>query len=383
MPAGLRDAVPGRSWPTHGAVSSFVGATSRRGRWGRPATMKWEERVAAGMASWNGRSVLVVGGAGFIGTNVVRTLLGRGAKVVAIDNEFLGRWSNLEGVPCANVKGDVLDAALLERTLTENKVTHIVHLAGFTSAPMYDEDPRGRIGANFEQFLNVLEAARRHVLPVAYASTSSFYARSPKPFREDAPIVPATPYELGKYIMEQAAHTYHLQYGVRANGLRFFSVYGPYEEHKTRYANNITQFYWSVKNGVAPVVFGDGSQTRDFTYVGDLVDALLLVLEKGRGSEVYNIGTGREHTFNEMIRIINEELGTDVQPRYVANPLKNYVQETLADTSKIARELGWKATTDLRAGIRKLARAPTSFDRAKAEALYAWLPPPKPARRPA
>lgn len=328
-------------------------------------------------------SVLVVGGAGFIGTNLVRELVRRGEKVVAMDNEFLGRFENLKGVPCVQVKADALDAGKLGRLVEKHGVDRIAHLSGYTSAPMYDADPQARIEENFHQFLNVLEIARKRRVKVVYASTSSFYSRCPKPFREDMLIRPGTPYELSKYIMEQAAHTYNLQHGVVANGLRFFSVYGPYERHKTRYANNISQFYWSIKNGVAPVVFGDGSQTRDFTYVGDLVDAILRILEKGQGSEAYNIGTGSEHSFNEMIRIINEELGTHVEPRYIRNPLKNYVQETLADTGKIQREIGWNASTSLREGIRRLVAVDEPFTKAEAEALYSWIQVPagKPGRR--
>ena len=324
-------------------------------------------------------SVLVTGGAGFIGSNLVRALVDAGEAVVAADNEFLGRMANLEGVDCETARGDVLDATWLEDLVEEHVVDRLVHLAGYTSAPMYGDDPAGRMVENTQGFLNALEMGRRHGVRLAYASTSSFYARSPKPFREDARIVPATPYEFAKFTMEQAAHTYHHEYGVRSNGLRFFSVYGPFEEHKGRYANNLSQFYWSIVNGVRPVVFGDGSQTRDFTYVGDLVEAIRLVLAKGRGSDVYNIGTGQEHSFNATITRINEELGTDVEPRYVANPLKNYVKETLADASKIRKEVGWSASTSLSDGVAKVVEAGTSFTRRDAEALYAWIADESPA----
>jgi UDP-glucose 4-epimerase len=319
-------------------------------------------------------SVLVTGGAGFIGSNLVRALRAKGETVVAFDNEFLGRFTNLTGVDCIQVKGDILDHALFEKTVVKHKVDRIVHLAGYTSAPMYDERPEERIRDNFQQFLNVLEMGRTKKIQIAYASTSSFYARSPKPFREDMPIVPGTPYELSKFIMEQAAHMYNLHYGVRANGFRFFSVYGPHETHKTRYANNISQFYWSIKNDVSPVVFGDGEQTRDFTFVEDLVQAILLILQKGKTSEVYNIGTGTEFSFNQMIGFINKALGKNVKPTYVRNPLKNYVLETLADTSKIQREIGWKATTTLQKGIEKLVKSGETFSKKQAEDLYAWIP---------
>ncbi len=322
------------------------------------------------------RSVLVTGGAGFIGSNMVRALVAGGDQVVALDNEYLGRWSNLDGTKCTRVTGDVLDERLVEKLVKKHKVKQVSHFSGYTSAPMYADEPAKKMAENLQGFLNVLEAARKHDLRVAYASTSSFYARCPKPFREDMTIIPGTPYEFSKLTMENAAHTYFLEYGVRSNGLRFFSVYGPRERHKTRYANNISQFYWSIKNGIRPVVFGDGSQSRDFTYVEDLVGAILLILEKGRGSDVYNIGTGREHSFNDMIQIINEELGTNVEPQYVSNPLKNYVAQTLADTGKIERDIGWKAKTSLREGIRKITAAKEPFSKREAEALYSWVKKP-------
>lgn len=326
------------------------------------------------MTTGNDWATLVTGGAGFIGTNLVRRLVDEGERAVAVDNEFLGTMANLDAVDCVRVEGDALDAMLLARVADEHDVDRVVHLAGYTSAPMYAEKTRQRIVGNYEQFLNTLELARKRELTVAYASTSSFYARCEKPFREGMRIVPATPYELSKFTMEQAAHTYWHEYGVRANGLRFFSVYGPYEEHKGRYANNISQFFWSITNGVRPVVFGDGTQTRDFTYVGDLVDAILRILDDGDGSEVYNIGTGVEHSFHEMIDVINDHLDTDVEPRYVENPLKNYVQETLADTSKIERDIGWKASTGLAEGVEILAEAGTSYTKDDAVALYDWIP---------
>lgn len=327
------------------------------------------------------RHFLVTGGAGFIGSNTVRALVARGDHVVALDNEYLGRWTNLDGVKCVRVDGSVREKGLVERLVKKHKITHVSHFSGYTSAPMFAEDPARKMEENLEGFLNVLEAARKHDLRIAYASTSSFYARCPKPFREDMTIIPGTPYEFSKLTMENAAHTYFFEYGVRSNGLRFFSVYGPRERHKTRYANNISQFYWSIKNGIRPVVFGDGSQSRDFTYVEDLVQAILLILEKGKGSDVYNIGTGTEHSFNDMIQIINEELGTHVEPRYVSNPLKNYVAQTLADTSKIEQEIGWKAKTSLREGIQHIIAAKEPFSKKEAEALYSWVKKPTGAAR--
>lgn len=297
---------------------------------------------------------LVIGGFGFIGSNLVRELVKNKKKVVVLDNEFLGKKENLEGVECTKIVGDVLDLKLLKKIVSEHKIKNVYYFGGYSSAPMFDKEPK-RVVECFEAFVNVLEMARKYGLKVIYASTSSFYSRCKKPFKEDMKIIPGTPYELSKYTMEQAAHMYNLYYNVTANGLRFFSVYGLYEKYKGRFANNLTQFFWSIKNNVRPIVYGDGNQTRDFTFVNDLVKAIIMVMEKGKGSEVYNIGTGKEASFNKMIELINKTLNKDVKPFYIKNPLRNYVLETLADISKIKKEIGWKPEHNIKQGIKYLS----------------------------
>ena len=129
------------------------------------------------------------------------------------------------------------------------------------------------------------------------------------------------------------AELYYQLYGIDYAGLRFFSVYGPHEEAKGPYANMITQFLWGMKAREQPVLFGDGTQTRDFTYVKDIVAALLLASEKGTG--IFNAGTGKAFSFNYLVGLINSCLGTDLRPIYRENPIKNYVMHTLADTDKM------------------------------------------------
>jgi UDP-glucose 4-epimerase len=299
-------------------------------------------------------SVLVVGGAGFIGTNLVKALVKKGHKIIVLDNEFLGSFHNLIGIKCKRVHGNAKDMVLLEKIIRANNVKQVYYLGGYSSAPMFNKDADKKILECYRIFMNVLELAHKYDIKIVYASTSSFYSRCKKPFREDMVIRPGTPYELMKYGMEQIAHMYYLQYGINVNGLRFFSVYGPYEKYKGRYANNLSQFLWSIKHDVNPVIFGDGTQSRDFTFVEDLVEAIILVMQKGAGSDVYNVGTGKEHSFNQMIKLINKKLGKNVQPKYIPNPLKNYVYSTLADISKIKKEIGWTPTTTLEQGIQKI-----------------------------
>ncbi len=296
---------------------------------------------------------LVTGGFGFIGSNLVRKLVGSGKKVVALDNEFLGNVKNLDGVDCVKIKGNAEDAALIKKIVEEHKITHIYHLAGYSSAPMFNENAR-RFMNNLNAFVNVLEIAKEKKIKVVYASTSSLYARCERPYREDMKIIPGTPYELSKYLMESTAQMYSAYFGVVANGARFFSVYGPHEMHKGTYANNVTQFLWDIKAGRQPVLYGDGTQTRDFTYVEDIADALVMMMEKGWGAEVYNIGTGKEYSFNRIVEMLNEALGANIAPKHIKNPLKNYVQNTLSDISKIKREIGWSPKVSFEEGIKKI-----------------------------
>ena len=315
---------------------------------------------------------LVIGGFGFIGSNLVRELVKNGKQVAVLDNEFLGKKENLDGVECAKIKGDVLDLKLLEKIISEHGIKHIYYFGGYSSAPMFEKTPL-RVADCFQMFINVLECARKNRIKVIYASTSSLYSRCKKPFREDMTIVPGTPYELSKYAMEQAAHMYSLYYNVTANGARFFSVYGPHEKYKGRFANNLTQFFWSIKNNVSPIVYGDGTQSRDFTFVKDLVKAVIMIMEKGKGSEVYNIGTGKEVNFNKMVEIINKTLKKNVKPFYMENPLKNYVMETQADISKIKKEIGWAPETSLEEGIKYLSESDDSISFEEVMKLYEHL----------
>jgi len=309
-------------------------------------------------------TVLVTGGAGFIGSHIVEGLAERGYSVIALDNLFLGRPENLKGImerypgKVRFVQGDVLNEELLFKLVRENDVIAILHQAAVSSAPMFIPDPRKGVEANVLGFLNVLEAARRFDVPkVVYASTSSVYNVYTPPHREDMVIKPRTFYEYSLWTREHAAWIYWDFYRIETIGLRYFSIYGPREEHKGRYANVISQFIWKILRGEPPVIFGDGSQTRDFTFVKDVVKANILAMEKkGIGGEVFNVGTGKETTFNEVVKLINQVLGTNIQPKYVPNPIKNYVYRTGADTTKAEKILGFKAETDLLTGIRITAK---------------------------
>lgn len=305
-------------------------------------------------------NVLVTGAAGFIGSHIVEELLNRGYFVVALDNLSFGNLENLKEFnrqyndKLVIVRGDIRDLDLITKLIKEYEIEMISHHAAISSATMFIPDPREGFNINIQGFLNILEAARRFdVIKVIHASTSSIYNGLPPPHREDMYVQPRTFYEHSHWISERIAKIYYELYGIEIINFRYFSVYGPREQHKGNFANIISQFLWKMMKGEAPVIFGNGSQTRDFTFVKDVARANILALEKnGLGGELFNIGTGKETSFNEVVALLNKHLGTQIKPKYVPNPIKNYVYRTLADTSKARKILGFEAKIDLETGIK-------------------------------
>jgi UDP-glucose 4-epimerase len=296
--------------------------------------------------------ILVTGGAGFIGSNIANALgENKDNEIVALDDLSLGIPSNLSA-KVRFVKGSVKDPQLLQELC--KGCDFVFHDAAKSSSPMFKENPSHGVDVNAIGFMNVMEAAKKNnVQKVIYASSSSLYNGSPMPFNEHQIISPRSFYEASFYCREVLARSYYLEWGVKSIGLRYFSVYGPNEGHKGKYANNITQFIWDVMAGKRPVVYGDGTQTRDFTHVSDVVRANILAMESGIDHGIYNVGTGVQTSFTSVIRAISEDLGSDVTPVYLANPIKNYVQDTLADTTLARSSLGFEAKTRLKEGIKR------------------------------
>jgi UDP-glucose 4-epimerase len=300
--------------------------------------------------------VLVTGGAGFIGSTIANTL-GRekNTTVVAFDDLSLGRPTNLSG-SVKFVKGSVMDYNL---TLDIGKgCDYIFHSAAKSSSPMFKNDPREGVDINTLGFMNVMESAKRNrAKKVIFASSSSMYNGLPTPFKESQVITPKTFYEASFYCREILARSYYLENDLNSVGLRYFSVYGFHEKHKGKFANNISQFLWSMTNGESPIIYGDGTQTRDFTFVDDVVQANILALQSEKMEfGIYNIGTGIETSFSRVVEIINQGLGTDIKATYVGNPIKNYVQKTKADISLAKSELGYEPKCTVDDGIQTLIK---------------------------
>jgi len=294
--------------------------------------------------------ILVTGGTGFIGSNLANTLAEEN-EVIALDNGYLGTAENLSDA-VEYVEADVLDEDL------PTNVDVIYHLAALSSRQMLEENPREGARVNIEGFVNVVEQGIADGCDtVVYASTSSAYGSRTEPSPENMALDAATGYDASMLGREKYGEYYNNFYDdLTAAGMRFFSVYQGYggnEAHKGEYANTVSQFTEQIANGESPVLWGDGSQTRDFTHVDDIVRGLSLAAEHELAG-VYNLGTGDPYSFNEMVAMINEVLGTAVEPEYKPIPLENYVHDTCADISKIKEATGWQPQIEFEQGVRRV-----------------------------
>jgi len=299
----------------------------------------------------NGKRVLVTGGAGFIGSNLAN-FLASDNDVVVVDDGYLGTPENLDD------DVEFHEASVLDDDLPTD-VDVVFHLAALSSYAMHEDDPTTGARVNVEGFVNVVEQARDEGCDtVVYASTSSIYGSRTDPSPVDMDVTVNTGYEASKMARENYAEYFSNHYDVSAAGMRFFSVYQGYggaEEHKGEYANVIAQFADDIANGDAPKLYGDGEQTRDFTHVSDIVRGLVLAADHELDG-VYNLGTGEAYDFNTVVEMINDELGTEVDPEYVENPIPEdvYVHDTCADFSKMREETGWEPQIDFEEGIRRV-----------------------------
>ena len=283
----------------------------------------------------NGRRVLVTGGAGFIGSNLANRLAEEN-DVIAVDDLYLGTPDNLDDDLPADV--DVL-----------------FHLAALSSRPMHEEDPARGARINVEGFINTVEQVReRGCETVVYASTSSIYGDQTEPSRESMDVTARTGYEASKLARERYGEYYSNFHGMSVAGMRFFAVYEGFsgaEEHKGEFANLITQFAHRLANGERPDIWGDGTQTRDFTHVDDIARGLELAADHELDG-VYNLGTGESHSLNELVARLNDVLGTNIEPTYSENTMTNYVHDTLADASKMREATGWEPRIGFEDGFR-------------------------------
>jgi UDP-glucose 4-epimerase len=293
--------------------------------------------------------ILATGALGFIGSNLAERLLKEGHEVSILDNLHTGSMENIASIK-DKVKVFELNSGQIGKT--GEKYDVIFHNGIYSSSPMYKDNPH-LVAKAIDEFISIMEYAKKNGSRVVFASTSSMYNGITPPHKED--IVPLVKdyYSEARIIMERLAKLYYDLHNVPVVGLRYFSVYGPHEKAKKGYANLVTQFLWEMLDGKAPLIFGDGSQTRDFTYVDDVVEANLLAMNYGKFG-VFNVGNGTSTTLNEIVEKLNQKLGTGIKPAYQENKIKNYVQHTLADTSLAEKELGFRAKIAIDEGIERL-----------------------------
>ena len=298
-------------------------------------------------------NILVTGGAGFIGSNLVSALVGE-HDVAVLDNFHTGNLDNLKN---QESKIDIINDSCgnISNRISNSDIDVIFHLGIPSSSPMYQENPL-LVGSAINDAISVFEFARNSGTKVVFASSSSLYNGLPTPNLENMEIRVADYYTEARLCIERIAELYHGLYGIPSIGLRFFSVYGPNERAKGIYANIVSQFLWEMQDGKTPVIYGDGEQTRDFVFVKDVVQAGMLAMKKDVFG-VFNVGTGMSYSFNDIVRLLNNELGTEIEPQHIENPVKNYVGHTLADITKIRDVLGYNPEYSLEQGIKELIGA--------------------------
>jgi UDP-glucose 4-epimerase len=291
---------------------------------------------------------IVTGGAGFIGSHLVERLSNGGHDVYVFDNLVTGHKTN---IPSLIPTDHFFQSYRLFSQLDSPDI--IFHLGIPSSSPMYKQNPL-LVSEALRDWITILEYAKMGSCKIIYASSSSIYNGNDPPFHEDLPVYVTDYYTECRYSMERLAELYYQLYKVSSIGLRLFSVYGPHETYKRQYANCLTQFLWSMKQNEPPLIFGDGSQTRDLTYVSDVVTAFCTAATSKIQHDIFNVGTGKAYSFNEIVSLLNHALGTDIAPTYVDNPIKNYVGRTRADTRKAEKQLGFKTSINLPQGINKI-----------------------------
>ena len=295
---------------------------------------------------------LVTGGAGFIGSHVVQTLLARGQSVRIADDFSSGLRENVPSSLTADlVEGDLSDPAVAARAVAGCK--YVIHLAAIPSVPRSVKDPVRSHRANVEGTLNMLVAARdAHVKRLVFAGSSSAYGDTPTlPKHEGMPSNPQSPYALQKVIGEQYCQMFTRLYGLETVTTRYFNVFGPRQQPGSPYSGVISLFIEAVVEGRVPTIYGDGGQTRDFTFVSDVVEGILRACEAPDvAGEIINVAAGRRVSLLELLETLQDIAGRRVTPAF-AEPRAGDVRDSQADITKAQRLLDFKVQVPFRDGL--------------------------------
>ena len=297
---------------------------------------------------------LVTGGAGFIGSHLAEELVRRGETVRVVDSLITGKRHNLSHLAGVEfVQGDLADFDVARRAV--EGMDYVLHQAAIPSVPRSVQDPIASNRANIDASLNVLVAARdAGVKRVVYAGSSSAYGNTPTlPKVETMAPAPLSPYALQKLVGEQYCRMVTDLYGLETVSIRYFNVFGPRQDPSSPYSGVISLFITALCDGRQPKIYGDGEQTRDFTYVANVVDGVLRACHAaGASGEVINVATGGRISLNQLFRTVRDLVGANVEPLYEA-PRAGDVRDSQADISKARRLLGNEPAVSFEHGLEK------------------------------
>jgi nucleoside-diphosphate-sugar epimerase len=298
---------------------------------------------------------LVTGGAGFIGSNIVDELVRRGQKVVVLDNLSAGKEENLTGV---RKKIEFRPESITDLAAVQSAAKgadYVIHLAARTSVPRSVENPLDTNSVNIDGTLNVLVAARdAKVRRFVFAASSSAYGETPtQPKTEAMQPAPISPYGVTKYVGEIYAQVFGRVYGLENASVRFFNVFGPRQDPTSQYSGVLSRFMLAVIEGKRPVIYGDGEQSRDFTYIDNIVDETLRACEaKGASGMVFNGGTGARITLNNVVKLLEKITGKKIEAKYDL-PRAGDIRDSQADVSLAHKVLGYEPLVHFEEGLRR------------------------------
>ncbi|NQE46123.1 UDP-glucose 4-epimerase [ANME-1 cluster archaeon GoMg2] len=297
--------------------------------------------------------IVITGGAGFIGSNIAE-VLSKDNEVIVLDNLSTGKRGNTKDLDIKFVEGSITDLELLQTVFKD--VDYVLHQAAIPSVPRSIKDPIASNNANINGTLNVLVAARdRSVKKVIYASSSSVYGDTPKlPKREDMTPNPLSPYAVAKLTGEYYCNVFNEVYGLKTVALRYFNVYGPKQDPYSDYAAVIPKFVSKISGDEPPVIYGDGLQTRDFTFVNDVVAANIRAM-RSDATGVFNIASGSRITIKELAELVMKLMDKNLKV-VLKEPRKGDVKHSLADISRAKAAFDYEPGYRLEKGLEETIR---------------------------
>jgi len=295
---------------------------------------------------------LVTGGAGFIGSHLCEELIRRGERVRVVDSLITGKRENLAHLPQVEfLQGDLADIDVARRAV--QGIEYVLHQAAIPSVPRSVEDPVTSNRANIDASLSVLVAARdAGVRRVVYAGSSSAYGNSETlPKVETMPTAPLSPYALQKLVAEQYCQMFTSLYGFETVTIRYFNVFGPRQDPSSPYSGVISLFISALCEDRRPTIYGDGEQTRDFTYVANVVDGVLRACHApGASGEIINVATGGRISLKQLFEVVKRKVGSQLEPIY-SEPRAGDVRDSQADIGKAERLLGYTPSVSFDDGL--------------------------------